>query len=355
MKNRIRVMVVEDSAVVRELLCHIIGGDGRFEIVAAVDSAEDALACLEEVAPDVITLDIRLPGMNGLEATLQIMARRPTPIVVVSANVESDELNIAMNALRAGALTVVEKPVGVTDQDYEIIADDLRNQLAIMSQVKVLRQVRRRNLSFGSAEAGETGVAGPPPTPLVRPHMLGVVASTGGPNALSVMLAGLGRDFPLPVLVVQHITPSFNEGFATWLGEIVPLPVVVVQDGDEPRPGQVHLPPADRHLVYRNGQLRLDRGAPVSNQRPSGTALFASLAADLGSRAMGILLTGMGSDGADGLLAMRKAGAFTIAEDKSTAVIFGMPEAAIRLGAAAEALPLPMIAPRVLEILGDTR
>lgn len=353
MKNRIRVMIVEDSAVVRELLCHIIGEDPRFEVVAAVDSAEAALANLDAVRPDVITLDIRLPGMNGLEATLQIMARRPTPIVVVSANVESDELNIAMNALRAGALTVVEKPVGVTDEDYGVIADDLRNQLAIMSQVKVLRQVRRRPLSFGPARDDEPAFAGPPPSPLIQPEVLGIVASTGGPNALSVLLGGLGADFPLPIIVVQHITPSFNDGFAAWLRDVVRLPVSVARDGDEVVPGQVHLPPADHHLRLSKGRLFLDRGPPVSNQRPSGTKLFASLAGELGNRAVGVLLTGMGNDGAEGLLAMRRAGAFTIVEDKSTAVIFGMPEAALRLGAAAETLPLPMIAARVREIVGD--
>lgn len=351
MKNRIKVMIVEDSAVVRELLRHIIGGDPRFDIVAAVDSAEEALECLEAVAPDVITLDIRLPKMNGLDATLQIMARRPTPIVVVSAHVESGELNIAMNALRAGALTVVEKPVGVSSNDYDSIADDLRNQLVIMSQVKVVRQVRRRDLCFGTGPKIADGapLAG---SARVDPEVVAVVASTGGPNAVSVVLNGLGRDFPRPILVVQHITPSFSDGFAAWLREVTGMPVSIAKGGEAPRPGHVYLPPADHHLLYRGGHLRIEGGDPVSSQRPSGTVLFASLAEELGARALGVLLTGMGGDGAEGLLAMRRAGAYTLAEDASTAVIFGMPAAAISMGGATEALPLPAIAPRILRLMG---
>lgn len=347
--KKTRVLVVEDSAVVRTLLIHIIESDPRLQLAAAVATAEEALEMLERVKPDVISLDIRLPGMNGLDATLQIMATHPTPIVVVAANVEHDELNIAMNALRAGALTVVEKPVGTTHEDYGRLAQHLRTQLAIMSEVKVVRQGIRRRLSFGSAmpEAAPPRVERPGSIDIV-----GIAASTGGPNALSRVLGELPKSFPLPVLLVQHMTPSFVEGFVGWLDGLSALKVKIARHTEEPQPGTVYVPPPDRHLELRNGRLWISSAAPVSSQRPSGTVLFRSLAQEKGPQALGVVLTGMGSDGADGLLEMRRAGAYTIAEDQSTAVVYGMPGVAAQIGAVREQLPLAAIAPRLCQLAG---
>lgn len=351
--KKIRVLIVEDSPVVRELLLHIVGTDPRFEIIAAVGSAEEALKGLELYAPDVISLDIRLPGMNGLDATLEIMATRPTPIVVVSASVQDDELNIAMNALRAGALTVVEKPVGVSSEAYQALADQLRNQLAIMSQVRVVKQARRRGLSFGSVppvvageEKGRKWAQ--------QPRLLGLVASTGGPNALSRLLNGLGRDFPLPIAVVQHMAPSFIEGFAQWLGQVTPFRAVFAADGMALEPGTLYLPPADHHLEVLGERLALSTAPPEVNQRPSGTVLFRSMARSMKDACIGVLLTGMGTDGAEGLLALRRAGSYTIAEDETTTVIYGMPAEAVRLGAARESLPLDAIAGRLRGLAGGS-
>lgn len=344
--SKIRVLIVEDSLVVRELLKHIIGSDDRFEVVAAVDSAEEGLARLESLAPDVISLDIRLPGMNGLDATLQIMQRRPTPIVVVAANVDDDELNIAMNALRAGALSVVEKPVGVTNAAFESMARHLCTQLAIMSQVRVVRQGIDRGLRFGTADL-------PPPPPRGAGYaVLGLVASTGGPQALTQVLTGLGPDFPLPMLLVQHITASFLDGFVSWLSGVTPFQVRVAQGGEAPERGVIFVPPADRHLKLAGGKLVLTDAPPVQSQRPSGTVLLASMAEDAGRSGLGVILTGMGSDGAEGLAAMRQAGAYTIAQDESTCVVYGMPAAAVKLKAASEVLPLPRIADRLRDLAG---
>ena len=235
-------------------------------------------------------MDIRLPGMNGFEATQRNRQRnRPTPIVVVSASVECEDLRITMNALNAGALTVLEKPMGTTSAEYEALAERLCTQLAIMSQVKV---VRRR----------------PSPMP-IRPlepcvahqsggyRMLGIVTSTGGPSALVQVLGMLRSDFPLPILVVQHITGSFLEGFASWLERVCPFSVVVVKDRVFPVPGAVYLATQDRHLRVKWGALHVDSGDPVCAQ-PSGTVLFESMASALGAGALGVLLTGMGEDGA---------------------------------------------------------
>jgi two-component system chemotaxis response regulator CheB len=340
--KKIRVLIVEDSKVIREFLEHIIGQDPRLEIAGAVGSAEVALSILERVSPDVISMDIRLPGMNGFEATERVMSERPTPIVVVSASVECEHLNITMNALQAGALAVLEKPVGTSSAEYAKLAARLCTQLAIMSQVKV---VRRRGAPARTQR----------PQPRLTGQrdayqVLGIVSSTGGPNALVQLLGGLGKDFPLPILLVQHITDSFLEAFASWLGSVCPLPLVVVRDRAILAPGTVFLAAPGHHLRAENGYLQIDKGDPIGLQRPSGNAMFESMAAHFGARAIGVILTGMGADGAEGLLQIRKKGGHTIAEDESTAVVYGMPAEAVRLGAVCESLPMPEIASRILDL-----
>ena len=349
--RKIRVLIVEDSIVIRELLEHIVGHDPRLEIAAAVGSAEEALRILERVSPDVISMDIRLPGMNGLEATRRIMAERPTPIVVVSASVESEDLQITMNALQAGALAVLEKPAGTTSGEYESLAQRFGTQLAIMSEVKLVRRrvaathtraVRTRTIATHS----ERQVASHPG----GYRMMGIVCSTGGPSALVQLLGGLGTGFPLPIALVQHITSSFLGGFASWLESVSPFSVTIVTDRVTPVPGRIYLAAPDRHLRLEYGTLLVDAGDPVCGQRPSGTVLFESMATDLGAAALGVLLTGMGDDGAEGLLQIRNFGGHTIAEHESTAVVYGMPGEAVRLGAVCESLPLPAVAPRILDL-----
>jgi two-component system chemotaxis response regulator CheB len=344
--KKIRVMIVEDSAVVSALLEHSIGRDSRLEVCATAASAEDALGMLERFSPDVIAMDIRLPGMDGLEATRRIMSKNPVPIVVVAASIESGKWNtIPMEALRAGALTVLEKPSGTSSAEYEALADRLCTQLVIMSQVKLVRHNGQREpATKGYMPLSGGGRRGPF-------QMLGIACSTGGPSALIQLLRTLGRDFPLPILLVQHMTSSFLEGFAAWLESMCPFPVAIVKDASTAIPGVLHIAPADQHLRLDRGRLRLDSGDPISFQRPSGTALFQSMAQNLGPGALGVLLTGMGDDGASGLLEIRRSGGYTIAEDESTAAVYGMPAAAVLMGAVCESLPLPAIAPRILELV----
>ena len=354
--KKIRVLIIEDSKVIRELLEHIVGSDLRLELAAATGSAEEALAMLEHVSPDVISMDIRLQGMNGLEATQRIMAEKPTPIVVVSASDVCQDLQISIKALQAGALAVLEKPAGVTSADYEPIARRLCTQLAIMSQVKLVRRriavsdpipTQTRPTNFAHAPRPESRA-------VFRPaggyRMLGIVSSTGGPGALAKLLPGLGSGYPLPIAIVQHITTSFTEGFASWLESVSPFAVTIVRDRVLPVPGNIYLAAPEHHLRMERGTLLADRGDRVCGQRPSGTVLFESMASNLGSGALGVLLTGMGEDGASGLLRLRSRGGHTIAEDRSTAVVYGMPAEAVRLGAVCESLPLPAIAPRILDL-----
>jgi two-component system chemotaxis response regulator CheB len=349
--KKIRVMIVEDSAVVSALLEYCIGRDPRLEVSATAASAEEALGMLERrspdvIGPDVIAMDIRLPGMDGLEATRRIMSRNPVPIVVVAASMESGKWNtIPMEALRAGALTVLEKPAGTTNADYQRLAERLCTQLVIMSQVKLVRRNGRCNFPAADGWTPPAWIG-----PAGRFRMLGITCSTGGPQALVQLLGALGEAFPLPILLVQHMTASFIQGFAAWLESVCPFRARVVKDGSIPVAGTVHMAPADRHLRLDSGRLRLEAGVPISFQCPSGTVLFQSMARDLGAAALGVLLTGMGDDGALGLLDIRRAGGYTIAEDESTAVVYGMPGAAVRIQAVWESLPLPAIAARVLEL-----
>jgi two-component system chemotaxis response regulator CheB len=344
--KQIKVMIVEDSRVVREFLEHIIAEDPRLTVAASVSSAEEGLNVLPRVRPDVISLDIRLPGMDGLAFTKRVMVEQPTPIVVVSSDVENDELNISMNALRAGALAVVQKPVGATHQDYRAAANSICTKLAIMSEVRVIQQRGRKEDPTGRPRTSIRRSA-----PHAAPKVLGLVASTGGPNALVRVLSDLGARFPIPIVLVQHITPGFLAGFVRWMNDTLGYPVVEAHHAQQLTPGTIHVAPPDRHLAFSDQQtLALINSPPVSMQRPSGTVLLRSIAEVFGAQSAGVVLTGMGDDGADGLFAMHQAGAFTIAEHQSTAVVYGMPASAVAMGATDEILPLQEIGPRLTSL-----
>ena len=347
MSDPVRVMLVEDSLVVRELLRHILSRDPRLACVAAVASGEEALSAIDSVRPDVISMDIRLPGIDGLETTRRIMAEHPTPIVVIADAVEDSSLRISMNALRAGALSVVEKPVATTHAGYDAVAGEICTQLRIMAQVPVIRRrpIGTEWLGRSPATATLASAASLPPT------VLAIAASTGGPPALARVIGALPETFPLPVLVVQHMGAAFMDGFATWLDGVVPMPVSVARDGERAEPGRVYVAPGDRHLEYGPGRtLRLLDSLPVSGQRPAATVLFRSVARQAGASGLGVLLTGMGEDGALGLLDMHAAGAQTVAEHESTAVVYGMPAAAVRLRAARAVLPLDRVCAHLLRL-----
>lgn len=357
-KAKIRVLIVEDSDVVRTLLEHIIGSDDRLEIAGSVATAEAALQALPSLRPDIISMDVNLPGMNGLEATYRIMSEHPTPIVIVSSSVSDTDARISLEALRAGALTVAEKPVGPGTHDFAMRARQITNKLALMSEVSVVRQRAgryqpSRDMGVGPATAssGTSGTMdgeGAASFESASYLFLGVAASTGGPQALVRLFNDLGPSFPLPVLLIQHITAAFVDSFVSWLDGVVPPHVVVGQDRQIPEPGHIYVAPADCHLILSSAMdgspmLRLEVSPFISSQRPSGTRLFQSMAQSFGRQTIGVLLTGMGDDGADGLLALRRAGGYTIAEHQSTAVVYGMPAAAVQRGAAIEATPLGKI------------
>lgn len=329
MKDIIRVLVVDDSSVVRTILVSMLASAPGFDVVGQAKDGEEAIRLTASLRPNVITMDIRMPHMNGLEATRQIMHSTPTPIVVVASSVYESDLNIAFNAVEAGALTVVEKPKGLSETDFHAVRDQLVTTVRLMSDVQVV--------TLWSSEQPKTQALRSP-APLnarqaARPELIAIGASTGGPGTLHQILLNLPCDFSIPIAIVQHITPGFGQGFAHWLDRVTPLKVTIAKDGECIMPGQVSIAPDDLHMtITAGGVIRLERSEPISGRRPSATRLFESVAKTYRSAALGVILTGMGDDGADGLADLHKVGGRVIAQNQESCVVFGMPKVAIEHG-----------------------
>jgi two-component system chemotaxis response regulator CheB len=342
----INVLVVEDSRVIRNYLVYILENDPEIHVMGTVESGETALEFLAVRRPDVTLMDIHLPGIDGLETTRRIMSSNPLPIVVCTASTRSDQVRTAMRALEAGALVVLKKPSGFDDPDAGKDSAELIRTLKLMSEVKVVRRWNRSPTAATQAPAAaETGrdVVGR------EAAIVAIGASTGGPSVILQILSGLSAAFPVPILVVQHISSGFAAGFAEWLAGASGLPVRVAQDGETPLPGHVYVAPEDQHLVVGvRGVLQATRDEPNQGMRPSVGVLFRSVAERFGNRAVGVLLTGMGRDGAEELKLMADRGALTVAQDEESCVVFGMPAEAIRLGAARFVMPSNKIAELLL-------
>ncbi|HEX7479358.1 MAG TPA: chemotaxis-specific protein-glutamate methyltransferase CheB [Polyangiales bacterium] len=340
---KIRVLVVEDSLTVRKRLLEVLAADPDIEIVGEADDGKRGIELCQQLRPDVVTLDMMLPIMSGLAATEFIMAYCPTPILIVSASTNRGELFKTYEALAAGALDVLDKPLGnELDDAWE---QKLVSTVKLISRLKVITHLRARLGPRGQPAAGPVPIEASQREGRLRAVAIGV--STGGPAALIEILRGLPQGFPLPILLVIHIGKLFAPAFAEWLDGQSPVRVSYVRDGD-PLPalgaGRVLVAPPDSHLVLQKGKLRLTQDPARHSCRPSVDVLFASLAQELGVSSAACLLTGMGKDGAEGLLAIRRAGGRTIAQDEATSVVFGMPREAILLGAAEQILPLEKIA-----------
>jgi two-component system chemotaxis response regulator CheB len=336
----IRVLVVDDSPILRQLIWSILESDPDLQVVGQARNGEEAVALCQRLEPDIITMDIRMPKMNGFQAIRRIMAESPRPIVVLTSTESNLELGVSSKALEAGALMVVGKPHGLPGEDPK--ADQLIAQVKAMAGVKVVTRRWRLEKKTPALSQREPALR-PSPGPV---RLIAIGASTGGPPALQAILSQLPAD--LPVVVVQHMSPGFIQGLARWLNETTPLQVKVAGNGETLQAGMVYLAPDGRHLlVTAGGRARLRTSPPVSGHRPSATALFQSVAQNYGSAAVGVLLTGMGRDGAQGFKALRDAGAHTIAQDEATCVVFGMPKQAIALGAVEEVLPLEQIGARL--------
>lgn len=322
----VRVLVAEDSAVTREYLVHLLNEAQGLHVVGTVQNGQDAVAQVERLRPDVVLMDVHMPVMNGLEATRQIMERAPTPIVMISTSLARSEVAMAFEALKAGAVTVLDKPPGPGHPGSAKAARQIQETVRLMAEVKVVRRWPGRKQAAPHPPAARGGAA-------VR--IIAIGASTGGPTVLADILGTLPADFAVPILAVQHIAPGFTSGLAEWVGRETALRVKLAEPGEPAQPGTVYLGPHGSQMgIARDGRIRLTVAEAENGFCPSVSHLFQTAARAFGRTALGILLTGMGQDGAAGLLEIHKAGGITVAQDEATSVIFGMPGEAVRLGAA---------------------
>src|SRR5579859_6017781 len=333
---RIKVLVVEDSATVRAQLADIVAEDPELELVGVAENGKEAIELCRKHRPDVISMDMVMPQMSGLGATEYIMAHFPTPILVVSSSDNRGELYQTYDALAAGAVDVLEKPTGreaegVWERHYHAT-------LKLVSRIRVITHPRGRLAVLGAAAESKAAQ---------RYSLAAIGASTGGPGAILDLLNGLPDGFTLPILFVLHISEPFGSAFADWLDSQTGRRVSYAKEGDlvSAAAGKVVMAPPGQHLGVRDGRLRLSLEAERHSCRPSVDVLFESIARDYGPAACAALLTGMGRDGAAGLLKIRQAGGLTVAQDEASSVIYGMPREAALLGAATHILSLSEIGP----------
>lgn len=350
-------MIADDSELFADAVRFMLEEDPEFQVVGVAPDGLAATMAVGRLAPDVIIMDVQMPVMDGLEAIERIMSTRPTPILVMTADPRGESGELSLEALRRGALDLVQKPMSFPQPDGW--SRQLRDKLRLLSSVAVVRHMAPR----GSRAArplperpSEPSAAPPRARASARPEALGIVASTGGPAALARVLEGLPADLGVGVAIVQHMSPGFTEGLVGWLNRSSPLDVRLAVAGEHMAPGRVWVAPDHHHLrIGPGGVLRLAADELVDGHRPSGTALLESLARTYGSAAIGVVLTGMGADGAHGLLAMREAGAFTIAQDEASSAVYGMPAKAAALGAARRILPLADVAAAIRRAAGRAR
>jgi two-component system chemotaxis response regulator CheB len=322
--------------------------DSAIKVVGEATNGTDAIAQVGTLRPDVVTMDITMPKMGGLDAIREIMVLHPVPIVVVTSLDLDRELSIVAQATRLGAVSVLKRPAGIAAHGYQQFAGKLIEQVKLMSEVRVIRRARV------SASAQPTTPMAPVPklTPPQKIEIIAIGSSTGGPAALHKILSAVPKTLTIPVVIVQHISFGFVDGLASWLNDVSPLKITVGRAGERIVPGQAYLAPDDRHmLVDPSGHITLSPAAPVGGHRPSVTPLFESVARAFGRSAVGVILTGMGADGAIGMKTLYDAGAVTLAQDEASCVVFGMPKEAIALGAVQRIVPLENIAHILQELV----
>jgi two-component system chemotaxis response regulator CheB len=347
-KRRIRVVIVDDSLVAREMLSQILASDPEIEVVGQAKDGRQGVEMVASLKPDLVTMDIHMPHMDGLAAVERIMAYSPTPILVVSSSVHGSGTGRAFDALALGALEVMKKPEPKDWEDLERIGREIIRKVKLLSRVRVIthlsgrrKEERARGAARGHAVEAERA-----------PSLVAIGSSTGGPSALMTLLSVLPKEMPAPVIIAQHIAEGFIPGLVQWLDGGCKVSVRAAADKEVPKPGSAYLAPTGLNLEFDGRAMRFTAPQPGQLYIPSADTLFASVARSLTSAAVGVILTGMGNDGAKGLKAMRDAGAVTIAQDEETSTVYGMPRAAAELGAAVQVLPIGRIGAEVVRIVG---
>jgi len=357
--ERVRLLLVDDSEIYTMAVEEAVRGRPRIEVVGVARDGLAAIEMVKRVRPDVVSMDVHMPTLGGVEAVARLMDEAPVPIVMVTAATSAEWADISFRAIGAGALDVIAKPSGPAEMAA------LLERFTILAGVQVRRRVSR------STNAGVAAKTAPSPAAPVVPSVpsesladlrvtpgqvlaVGIAISTGGPPVIEAMLKELPADYPCPILLVQHLSPGFDAHLTEWLARAAKVRVRVARDGERAEPSTAYLAPSERHLEVRmGGFLRLDSVTErVAGHRPSGTVLLRSMARAYGARAAGLVLTGMGSDGAEGLLELRRAGGLTAAQDATTSAVDGMPRVARENGAARFVLRAPEVATFLKRVAG---
>lgn len=343
----IRILIADDSELVRVVLRDVLSQDSGLEVVAEVSDGRSAVERTAELKPDLVIMDVMMPVMDGIEASAEIMAETPTPILMLSANTDPQDSRSAFAAIKVGALDVMEKPTGIVTEAFSEIAGQLITKVKSLSRIRVIHHYRAQRPKVEVTAEGELA-----PEVKAEPagsrQILAIGASTGGPKAVLQLLQELPKGLDAAVLVVQHIADGFAPGFADWLNRESGFPVRLATAGCELKAGKVLVAPNNLHLTVKSNRVMLEDSPPLHNCRPAVDVLFHSLSENgIATKAVAVLLTGMGQDGAAGLMSLYKKGAYTIAQDEASCAVFGMPRKAIELGAAKKVLPLEHIAEAV--------
>jgi two-component system chemotaxis response regulator CheB len=350
----IRVLVAEDSAAARGLIAAILESDPDVQVVGRAADGAEAVRLVHLLSPDVVTMDIHMPVMDGLKASGRIMYESPVPIVIVSATTRVRDQHLSLEALRAGAVALIAKPEGPTSPRFERDAAELLATVKAMASVKV---VRHRLAGTERAAAAARAIAPPPSAAPTRtggqaPRIVAIAGSTGAPAGLQEILAALTPDLPVPIAIVQHMAIGFTAALAQWLDGASPIDVALARDAETLRPGRAVIAPDDRHLLITPaGTVRLSAADPEGGFRPSASTLFRSAADACGAGVVAVILSGMGKDGVEGLQAVHAKGGHVIAQDEATSVVFGMPGEAVRAGVTDAVLPLREIGPYVRRVV----
>jgi two-component system chemotaxis response regulator CheB len=344
----IKVLIAEDSPLIAALMRDLLSEDPEITVVGWAKNGREAVQLRNSLEPDVMTMDLNMPFMSGFQAIQAIASSRPLPILVVSQMIESRESDLAFEALRSGAVDIMGRPSGDGATGFVKMKEELISRVKTVARIRPIRLIKKPPGSSPRAKPARQRVEGE--------GLLAIGASTGGPPALAVILKGLPRGFPLPVVIVQHIAPGFVKSLAQWLKRESPLEVKVAGDGDILSPGTVYLAPDDRHMeIGRDRNICLSDSPPVRGHRPSVDRLMESASHSYGKRAVGVILTGMGSDGADGLKKLRDAGGLTIVQDEATSLVYGMPREAALRGGAEIISPLEKIAEEIVEAVSPKK
>ncbi len=338
-----RVFIIDDSALVRSIVKQILSEAPDMELAGEASNGKAGAEAVEKIKPDLVLLDVNMPIMNGIEATKAIMASYPVPIIIFSTSVDAD---VSFQACNAGAVDVMTKPDIGQYNDPQFL-NEFYSKLRMLGSGKGIKKSEVTAPDFSSLRKDEVSDTANQQKSILRgfnPAMIVMGASTGGPKAVRTILSMLPSDLPVPVALVQHLETGFDQGYCDWLNELSALKVILVHEKMDCKPGYVYLAPNDRHIILKKGPVIMpDDGDKVLNQKPAVDVLFKSAAAAYGSEIAGVLLTGMGSDGAAGCLSIIEQGGITLVQDQATSAIYGMPKEAVRLGAATQVLPLDEI------------